>query len=211
VPISPALKHEYDITNQALMQMLYGPGPVAQHVVGALAGDGQHKVKSVVTMTLVLVRGLYKQTHFPIQLAGHIVHDVAAHVMDIGQQVKQIQYSDHDATLIVSAAMEQAMRMFGVSKGQVRNFIHLVGRQKADQHAQAYHSGVTAAKAGMQQGLQQGQPVPGTGGQSAGPQSGAPAGATAPPNAQGAAPQGPPPPQSGAPPEAPEAEGGDNG
>jgi hypothetical protein len=193
--MSKGLQEEYERVNQAIMQAIYGPGQIGHTVVQALQPQGGAKIRSAATMALVIMKGIYTKLRFPIQLVMPVTKDIVAHIMDVGQQVKQIQYSDQESVAILGAAYEGAMRIFGVNHGQVKNLAHHLGRKALSAHAQKYQQAHAFAKqaidanhAADEQGAPAGAP------QEAGPQTGAPAGAQSTPVA-GASPQpqGPPP------------------
>lgn len=200
--MSPGLKEEYDQANQLLEQYLYkaGDDKLASGLVSGLSPDGPGKIKNAATLSLTVLTQVHQKLNLPPQIVLPFVKDVVAHIVDLGEQVKQIQYSDQECTAILGAAYEGAMRIFGVNKGQVKNLQHHIGRKTImDQH-QKYLAAHASAKPAVdalnttqgppgQQGEPQGPPA------EAGPQTGAPVGATATPTA--GAPQQQPPPQGG--------------
>jgi hypothetical protein len=182
VPMSPALQEEYDRANTMLGQMLYGMqgDMAAQAIMRGLIPQGPSKIKSVAVAALNLMAQLHKKLQLPLQLVLPFTKDVVLHVMDIGQQVKQIQYSDQETTAIMGTAYEGALRIFGVTKKHVQGMAGLVPRSQLMQHQQAYAKAHAFAKPAMDannaawhnphlagQGAMPGQ---------AGPQTGAPAG-----------------------------------
>jgi hypothetical protein len=203
-PMSAALKQEYDQANNELMQQLYGPGPVAKHVLAMLAVGGPHKIHSAVSASLVVMRSIWTKLKFPPQLVLLFTRDVTAHVMSLGERVKQIQYDDQESTAILGAAYEGALRIFGVNAGQARRLHHLVGRDQLMAHAAKYNQARYAARQVRNRSGHPFQPNPQPA-QAAGPQG--PQGPQgAPPGNPTPAPAGQPPsaqPQGGMPPAAP--------
>jgi hypothetical protein len=198
VPMSPGLQDEYERANALLMKTLYSmPGDAASKaVLGAIEPDGPMKIRGVVHISLMMLTQIHKQMQdMPPQLVLPVLKDVVAHVMDLGEQVKQVQYSDQEGTAILGAAYEGAMRIFGVSKGNVKNLAHHVGKKTLVAHAKKHQEALNFAKPAMDatknSGGQQDAGAP----NAAGPQSGAPAGSEATP-------------QAGAPPQQPPAQGG---
>lgn len=201
VPMSPGLKDEYDQANQLLTQLLYqsGDDKLAGGVLQGLMSQGPAKIKNTAMVSLQIVTQIHKKLSLPPQLILPFAKDVVTHVMDLGQQVKQIQYSDQESTAILGAVYEGAMRIFGVNKGQVKNAANHVGRAGLQAHQKAYEQAHAHAKPAMDAnnagwhhdhlGGQQGAPT------TAGPQTGAPAGTQTSPQEGG-----PPPPNAGPPP-----------
>lgn len=208
VPMSPGLQEEYDRANQALMQALYSmPGDkLATSILQSLWPQGPGKIKGIIVSSLMLLTQLHKKLNLPPQLVLPFTKDVVAHIMDLGQQVKQIQYSDQEATAILGGAYEGALRIFGVNKGQAARATQLLGRKQIEAHQAMYKQAHAHAKQAIDQNNQQWHhphlaPGQGPSGGQPGPQTGAPANAQTPPST--------PPPGANAPPAgAPPASGG---
>lgn len=199
VPMSPGLKDEYDKANDLLMQLLYksGDDKLATGLLQGLVPQGPGKIKNTAMLAITVLMEIHKRLgEMPPQILLIFAKDVTAHVMSLGEQVKQIQYSDQDSTAILGAVYEGAMRIFGVNKGQVRQVAHHVGRSVMHAHQQKYLQAHAHAKPAMDAANaswhhdhlapQQGAP------QDAGPQTGAPVGAQSAPTS-GAPPQPPTP------------------
>jgi hypothetical protein len=137
VPMSPALKEEYENLDRMLVQKLYHGG-VAEQILPSLLPQGPHKVKGVVTMAVLLAREIFLKAKAPQQLTLPFVRDCAAHVMQIGEQVKGIQYSDQECTAIIGAAYEGMLRAFGVKKSQFAHMQGLIPRSQFGHHARNY-------------------------------------------------------------------------
>ena len=196
--MSPGMKDEYDRANNMLMQELYGSNDqAAQGIVQGLQPDGPTKIRSAVHLALVVTIEIIKKLgakDFPPQLIMPFSKDVVSHVMDLGQQVKQIQYSEQESVAILGSLYEGVMRVFGVNRGQAKKAASLFGKKILSHHAQQHQKALAFAKPGIDAlnnagGPQQGAP------QTAGPQTGAPAGSQSAP--QSGAPPQPPPPQGG--------------
>lgn len=222
VPLPKGLQEEYDQANQALMQALYSlPGDkLAQAVLKSLWPQGPGKIKGVIVSSLMVLTQLHKKLNLPPQIVLPFTKDVVAHIMDLGQQVKQIQYSDQESTAILGGAYEGAMRIFGVNKGQAKRAVQLVGRSKIAAHQQTYQKARAHAKQAIDQNNQQWHMPHLAPGQQAsdgapGPQTGAPTNAqtpsSTPPPAAAAPPQGAPPPAAGGMLSQAAAQGGANG
>jgi hypothetical protein len=194
VPMSPGLQDEYEKANAFIMQKIYSmPGDAAaKAVLSALTPDGPNKIRGPVHISLLLLTQMHKQINLPPQLVLPVLKDVVAHVLDLGGQVKGIQYSDQESVAILGTAYEGAMRIWGVSKGQMQNLAHHIGKKTIMAHAAKHKAALAFAKPGIDavNNSANGQAAGPT--QTAGPQSGAPPGAQATPQ-QGAPPQQPPP------------------
>ena len=195
VPMSPGLKEEFERATQMLQQELYAaPNDAAANgIVGGLQPQGPGKLRSAVHLSLTVTTSIIKKLgpkNFPAQLVLPFCKEVTAHVMDLGQQVKQIQYSDQESVGILGAVYEGAMRIFGVTHGNAQQVAHHLGRKALSAHAVQHKKMLDFAKPSFGQQAQPQGPA-----QTAGPQSGAPAGAQSTPTA-GAPPQ-PSPPQGG--------------
>ena len=145
VPMSPALKEEYENLDRQLVENLFQKG-AAQHLVPGLAVQGPQKIKAVVTMSVLLARTIFTQAKAPPALALPFARDVAAHIMQIGEQVKQIQYSDQEATAIFGAVYEGMLRAMGVKKSHFQAAQGHVTRAQFAKHAQAYTAAHQHAK-----------------------------------------------------------------
>lgn len=198
VPMSPGLKDEYDRANTMLMQELYGSNDqAAQGIIQGLQADGPMKIRSAVHLALVVTTEIVKKLgaqDFPRQLVMPFTKDVVSHVMDLGQQVKQIQYSEQESVAILGATYEGIMRIFTINYGQAKQAHQLLGKKVLLHHMAQHKKALAFAKPGIDAlnnagGPQQGAP------QTAGPQTGAPAGSQSAP--QSGAPPQPPPPQGG--------------
>lgn len=181
VPMSPALKEEYQNLDRQLVQKLYHGG-VAEHILPSLFPQGPHKIKGVVQMSVLLAREIFIQAKAPLQLTLPFARDAAAHVMQIGEQVKGIQYSDQECTAIFGAVYEGMLRAFGVKKSAFHHMQGLIPRSQFSHHAKAYVAAhghaQQAANANNTQEHRDDQPTGGPA-QAAGPQAdqGAPPGA----------------------------------
>lgn len=173
VPMTPALKEEYQNLDKMLLQILYQQGG-AEHIVPSLFAQGPHKIKGVVSASVVLAREVFLKAKAPPQLTLPFARDVTAHVLQIGEQVKGIQYSDQEFTAIFTAVYEGMLRAFGVKKEQVQHMKHLIPRSAIQQHQQAYGAAVKQAQSAAQaNGAQQHAadvPPQGAAAQGAGPQ-----------------------------------------
>lgn len=173
VPMTPALKEEYQALDKALLQVLYQQGG-AEHIVPSLFAQGPHKIKGVVSASVVLAREIFLKVKAPPQLTLPFARDVTAHVLQIGEQVKGIQYSDQEFTAIFTAVYEGMLRAFGVKKEQVQHMKHLIPKSAVQQHMQAYGKAVNDSQAAAQaNGAQQHAadvPPQGPAAQAAGPQ-----------------------------------------
>jgi hypothetical protein len=194
IPMSAGLKDEFERATQMLQQELYAApnDAAAKGIIGGLQPSGPAKLRSAVHMALTVTTSIIRKLgpkNFPAQLVLPFVKEVVAHVMDLGQQIKQIQYSDQESVAIFGAAYEGAMRIFGVTHGNAKQVAHHLGRKVLSAHAAAHKKALAFAKPGIDAQnaeQQQGQP------ETAGPQSGAPVGAQSAPTS-GAPPQQPPP------------------
>ena len=199
VPMSPGLKDEYDRANTMLLQELYGSpdDAAAKGIVGGLQPDGPMKIRSAVHLSLVVTTEIIKKLgakDFPAQLVLPFSKDVVSHVMDLGQQVKQIQYSEQESVAILGALYEGIMRIFGVNHGQAKKAGSLFGKKALMGHAAKHKAALAFAKPGIDALNNAGGPTQGAP-QEAGPQTGVAPGSQAAPTS-GAPPQ-PPPPQGG--------------
>ena len=148
VPMSPALKEEYQRINMALHKALYQlPGDkAATGILKSLFPDGPAKIKGAVMASLTLLTQIHKQLKLPPQLILPFTKDVVSHVLDLGQQVKHIQYSEQELTAILGAAIESVYRIFGVSKKQVQALQQHVPKSVMAAHAQKYQQAHAVAK-----------------------------------------------------------------
>jgi hypothetical protein len=197
IPMSPGLKDEYDKANELLMQLLYkaGDDKLATGLVQGLMPQGPGKIKNAAMLSIQVVIQIHKKLNLPAQLILPFAKDVVGHVLDLGEQVKQIQYSDQESTAILGSVYEGALRIFGVTKGPVKSVAQHLGRSTLEAHQQKYQQAHAHAKPAIDANNaawhhdhlagQQGAPV------EAGPQTGAPAGAQGGPQAP--APGGPQP------------------
>lgn len=196
IPISPALQQAYQQANEALMNALYNmPGdPAAQAVLKGLFPSGPAKIRgpangaSTLTLELVKKLGLIKSAP---QIILPFTKDVVSHVLDLGQQVKQIQYNNQEAQAVLAIALETVLRATGVTQQHVQNMGKHVPQEMLEQHLQHYRQTMHAIAPHIQKASQEWHHPSLAGGQGAG----------APP--QGGPPQGGPP-QGGAPPAAAE-------
>jgi|SRR5580700_1261853 hypothetical protein len=179
IPMSPAAEQELQHADDLLNQALYGQqgDGTATAVLQGLSGDPQHKLRNAIHTSLMLLTELHKQlNNFPPGLVMPFAKIVTAHVLDLGQQVKQIQYSSSDCTAIFGAVYEGIMRIWGVNKGQAKRVVGAFGRKSLTQHYANHKAALAHAKPAMDAAAgaaQQGPP------QEAGPQTGAPVGTTA--------------------------------
>jgi hypothetical protein len=182
VPLTPAMKEEYENLDKLLVQTLYQQG-AAEHIIPSLFPQGPHKIKGVVDASVVLARELFLKAKAPPQLVLPFARDVVAHVMQIGEQVKQIQYSDQEMTAAFTAVYEGILHAFGVKKSAFQHMQHLIPRSAMHGAVQDYKNAVGHAQQAQQANASQEHAehagVPGPQAQGAGPQ-----------GPQGAPPQG---------------------
>lgn len=175
IPLSPALKEEYQRANAALYTALYKNDQVAQAIIRGIQPSGPHKVESVVHSAVLLVTQINKQLHFvpdAPQIVLPFTQDVVEHVLDLAQQVKGIQFSDQESTAALGASLEAIMRVFGVSKQHAKNLKSHIPRSQIMQGVQHYQGAMQHIKgvkesagpgpvaAQQAQGGQPGQPQP---------------------------------------------------
>lgn len=191
VQMTPALKEEYLALDKALQAALYQTpnDAIAGHVLQVLLPDGPHKLSSAIHICIVLARELFTKNQGPPQLILPFTRDVVAHVLQLGEQVKQIQYSDQELAAIMGGALEGALKAFGVKKSHFDQVRQGVPRSVFAKHARNY-TALHAYAAGAVQANKTPQPAAGAGPQ--GPQ-GAPPGAPPASPDQSTAPSGPPP------------------
>jgi len=139
VPLSPSLKEAYQSLDKELVETLYQKG-AAEHLLPALYAQGPDKIKSIVTVSVMLAKAIFTKQKAPLPLALPFARDTAAHVMQIGEQVKQIQYSDQECTAVFGAVYEGMLRAFGVTKQQFTHAQHMMPKSQMSKHAQAYVS-----------------------------------------------------------------------
>jgi hypothetical protein len=198
VPMPPGLKEEYARANDLLMQLLYNSADdkLAMGLVQGLQSQGPGKIKNAIMLSVTVLTQLHKKINLSAPIMLPFAKDVVAHVLDLGQQVKQIQYSDQECTAILGAVYESSLRIFGVNHGNVKHMAHIFGRTALQKHQANYQAmrahakpAIDSANAGwhnphLAQG-DQGAPT------QPGPQAGGPAGA-APQSPQVNAPPQPP-------------------
>ena len=138
--MTPALKEEYELLDQALNKALYQTpnDAIAGHVLQVLLPDGPHKVSSAIHICAVLMRELFTKTKGPPQLVLPFMRDVVAHVLQLGEQVKQVQYSEQELTAIMGGSLEAALKMFGVKKSHFDHVRNTVPRSVMGHHARNY-------------------------------------------------------------------------
>ena len=193
IPMSPAMQDELKQADALLNQALYGQSDdaTATAVLRGMLPDPQHKLRSAIHTSLMLVTELHKKLPtMPPGLVMPFARDVTAHVLDLAQQVKGIQYSHQDCTAILGAVYEGIMRIWGVNKGQAKRVVAAFGKTALTKQYAAHKKSLAFAKPAMDAaagGPQQGPP------QTAGPQTGAPVGTQASPQSgQPPQPQVPP-------------------
>jgi hypothetical protein len=196
----PALKEEYQRLDQMLQQALYKTpnDAIAGHVLQVLYPQGPHKISGAIHICATLTRELFIKAKAPPQLTLPFARDVVAHVLQLGEQVKQIQYSQQEIAAIMGGTLEAAMTIFGgVKKSQFQHIQHLIPRSAMGQHARNYTKLHGHAKGAIEANKSQPHPMPmpppggaaAVGG--AGPQG--PQGAPPQTPQQSVAPSGPPP------------------
>lgn len=196
--MTPALKQEYQRLDQMLLQALYkSPNDaIAGHLLQQLYPSGPHKIQSAIHACAVLARELFLKAKGPPQLTMPFTRDVVAHVLSLGEQVKQIPYSQQEIAAIMGGTLEVALKMFGgVKKSHFDALRPLIGRDAYAQHARNYTKLHAYVKPTIDANRQQPHPgAPQAGGppaQAAGPQG--PQGAPPATPAASEAPSGPPP------------------
>ena len=154
LPISPALKEEFMRANAALYTALYQNDKVAQGVLNGVVPQGSHKIESVARMATLLVVQINKQLHF-IKDAPQIVlpftKDVVAHVLDLAQQVKKVQFTDQEQVACLGTALEIIMRTVGVSKKQMQALKQHIPMSQLKQGQAQYHQALAYTKGARQQ------------------------------------------------------------
>jgi hypothetical protein len=205
--MSPGLKDEYDKANTLLMQLLYkaGDDQLATGLVQGLMPQGPGKIKNAALLAIQVVVQIHKKMNLQPQIILPFAQDVVGHVLDLGEQVKQIQYSDQESTAILGSVYEGALRIFGVSKGQMKMLAQHLGKDVLQSHQQKYAQAHAFAKSAIDKNNQDWHNphlAPQAAGGPPGPQTGAPVGAqpqAAQPGPPGGGPagsqpaQGPPP------------------
>ena len=183
----PAMKEAYQRANGALLTALYKNDKVAQAVLSGIVPQGVHKIESVVHVSMTVFMQINKQLNFikeTPQIAVPFLNDVLAHVTDLATQVKGIQFSDQEASAILSTAHEFLFRVVGVTKGQMKAAAQHIPRSQLAQGLAKYQAHVKATRnvsGRFNQGAGGAQGNPAAGGQpsAAQPQGGAPQGAPA--------------------------------
>lgn len=198
------MKREYMRMRGALMMALFQNDKVANAVLSGIVPQGVHKVESVVHVSLVLFFQINKKLNFlkeAKQLAMPFMQEVVGEVVTLAEQVKQIQFSEQESNMCLSAAQEMLLRIHGVTKQNMKAVASHIpeaqlkdGQAKYQAHAKSVH-GITGRFS-----QPQGQPSAGAGGSAGAPQGGPPGGAApapGPTGGEGGTPGGSP--QQGAP------------
>lgn len=180
IPAKPEQQAEYNKANQMLYQTLYQNTGAGNAVVKGVVPT--HKIDSAVKIAVLLVDQIDKKLNLDQAIILPFTKDVVAHVMDVAEQVKGIQYSDDEANAVLGSAVQAVLHIFGVTKAQAKAFTAHMTPEDHKQVSNDYNTALSKAKAATQSDPNAGG-KPMAGGQPAGQ---APAAQPAQPAAQGA-------------------------
>lgn len=156
IPAKPKQQEEYNRANQALYQTLYQNQGAGNAVVKGI--QPARKIDSTVRICTLLVDQLDKKLNLDQAIILPFTKDVCAHVMDIAEQVKQIQFSDDEANAVLGSTLQAVMHIFGVTKQQGHAFMQHLSPADQQQALSEYHGALSKAKAAVQAQQQPAQP-----------------------------------------------------
>lgn len=164
MPISPALQEEYQRANAALYTALYTNDNVAQAILKHVQTDPQFAVKSIASAAMLLFTQIDKQlriTQSAPQIVLPFVKDIVAHVLDLAQQVKGVQWTEQQANSALGTALEMVLRIRGVSKKNVQSIQQHIPRSQLQQQLQNYRQALANSKGAANPQPQPGAPAQG--------------------------------------------------
>lgn len=109
---SPEEQAEYERVLGALNEVLYKNEGTSQAIVDQL--QPQDKIGSTVKAGVLLIKQLDEQVDIDEVVLAQVTQDVADRMIDLGEQVKDMQFSEQETQAVLGATWEGVMEIFGV-------------------------------------------------------------------------------------------------
>jgi hypothetical protein len=115
-PASEEEQAEYERALDALSRVIYEDDNTSKAVVDGL--QPEDKVGSVANLALILVQQLDDKIDMDEAVIPQMTLEIVDRLVDLGEQTKQMQFSDEDVQNALGAAWEGVMNAYGLGEAQ---------------------------------------------------------------------------------------------
>lgn len=105
---------EYERASDAITAVIYREDETANAVADML--QPKDKIGSTVQATLMILKQVDDQIDMDEAVIPQVMSDIADMLMDIGEQTKDMIYSDKEAQAVLGASWEGVMDLYGVDE-----------------------------------------------------------------------------------------------
>lgn len=109
---SPEEQAEYERVLGAINRVMYGDENTSQSIADQL--QPQDKIGSTVKASLLLMKQIDEKVDMDEVVIPQITQEVADRMIDLGEQVKGMQFSEQEVQAVAGATWEGVMEIFGV-------------------------------------------------------------------------------------------------
>jgi hypothetical protein len=133
---SPEEQKEYERAMDAVSTVLYKNQGTSEAIADML--QPEDKISSVVQATMLTLHQIDAQLDLDETVIPQVMSDIADMVMDMGEQVKGMTFSDKEAQAVLGATWEATMQMYGVDEDAYHNFTSGLDDKKLSGYEQKY-------------------------------------------------------------------------
>lgn len=111
---TPEEQAEYERAIKALETVMYGNDKTSRAIADQI--QPENKIDSVVKASLILLKQLDEKLNLDEVILPQLTQEITDRVVEMGERVKQIEFSDKDLQMIIGAAWEGVMGAYGVDE-----------------------------------------------------------------------------------------------
>lgn len=143
---SPEEQKEYERAMEAVTTVLYKTQGTSEAVNDML--QPQDKIGSVVQATMMVLHQIDQQLDLDESVIPQVMSDIADLVMDMGEQTKQMTFSDKEAQAVLGSCWEATMDMYGVDEDGYNNMTKDLSDKQITGYEQQYQDMLKEASNG---------------------------------------------------------------
>jgi len=143
---SPEEQAEYDRAMEAVSTVLYKNQGTSEAINDML--QPQDKISSVVQATMMTLHQIDSQLDLDESVIPQVMSDIADLVMDMGEQTKEMTFSEKEAQAVLGSCWEATMEMYGVDEDGYNNMTKDLSDKQISGYEQQYQDMLKGAMNG---------------------------------------------------------------
>jgi hypothetical protein len=133
---SPEEQQEYERALGAVNRVMYGDPNTSRSIADQLRPED--KIGSTVKASILLIKQLDEKIDMDEVVIPQITQEVADRMIDMGEQVKGMEFSEQDAQAVLGATWEGVMEVFGIDPETYEEFTQGMSEQDIQGYSQQY-------------------------------------------------------------------------